>query len=54
MILGSIICIIGSSLITRIGIDTPTVAWASFLAVAGIGIGMGMQQPYTVVQVVLR
>lgn len=54
MILGSIICIIGSGLITQIGIDTPTVAWASFLVVAGIGIGMGMQQPYTAVQVVLR
>lgn len=54
MILGSIICIIGSAFTTQIGIDTPTVAWASFLAVTGIGIGMGMQQPYTAIQVVLR
>ncbi|MCJ1422554.1 hypothetical protein MMC29_000434 [Sticta canariensis] len=53
MILGSIICIIGSGLTTQVGIDTPTVAWASFLAVTGIGIGMGMQQPYTAIQVVL-
>lgn len=54
MILGSIICIIGSGLTIQIGIDTPTAAWVSYLAVAGIGAGMGMQQPYTAVQVVLR
>lgn len=54
MIVGSIICIIGSGLTTQIGIDTPTVAWVTFLVVTGIGIGMGMQQPYTAVQVVLR
>lgn len=54
MIVGSIICIIGSGLITQIGIDTLTVVWVTFLVVTGIGIGMGMQQPYTAVQVVLR
>ena len=54
MILGSIICIIGSGLTTQIGIGTPTVTWASFLTVTGIGIGMGIQQPYTAIQVVLR
>lgn len=53
MIVGSIICIIGSGLITQIGIDTLTVVWVTFLVVTGIGIGMGMQQPYTAVQVVL-
>lgn len=54
MILGSIICIVGSGFTAQLDIDTPTVAWASFLSVAGLGIGMGMQQPYTAVQVVLR
>lgn len=54
MVLGQIICMVGSGLLTRLGINTSTAVWASFLVVAGIGIGMGMQVPYTAVQVVLR
>ncbi|KAL8704581.1 MAG: hypothetical protein Q9201_002273 [Fulgogasparrea decipioides] len=54
MVLGVVIGSIGAGLLSRIKPDTPTVQWASYLVVTGIGIGTGRQQPYTAVQVVLR
>lgn len=54
MILGELICIIGTSFLTRLGTNTPTVTWAAYLIVAGIGMGTAMQLPYTAVQVTLQ
>ena len=54
MLVGEIVCIIGTALLTRLARDTPTVYWAASLVVAGIGMGMAMQLPYTAVQVTLR
>ena len=54
MITGQIVCIVGAGLVTRIGLNTPTVEWASYLVITGIGMGLSMQLPYTAVQVVLR
>ena len=54
MVLGQIICIIGAGLLTRIGLNTSTKEWASYLVITGLGMGMSMQLPYTAVQVVLR
>lgn len=54
MILGVIIGSVGAGLLSRIGVGTPTLQWAAYLVVAGIGIGTGRQQPYTAVQLVLK
>lgn len=54
MIFGAVICILGSALLTRLGLDTPIVIWATFLVITGAGLGIGMQLPYTALQVVLR
>lgn len=54
MVLGEIICVIGTGLLTRIDLATSTVEWAAFLVIAGSGLGIGMQLPYTALQVVLR
>ena len=54
MIVGQTICAIGAGLLTRLGLNTPTVDWAAYLVITGIGMGMSMQLPYTAVQVVLR
>lgn len=54
MIAGEVICVVGAGLITRMGLYTSTVSWAAFLVITGIGMGMGMQLPYTAVQIVLR
>lgn len=54
IIIGELICIGGTACLTRLETDTPTVAWAAYLVVAGLGMGIAMQLPYTAVQVVLR
>ena len=54
MILGMIVCVVGAGIITRFDINTPTVTWAAFLVIAGVGLGTAMQLPYTALQVVLR
>lgn len=54
MILGEFICIGGTALLTRLDARTPTITWAACLVVAGIGMGIAMQLPYTAVQVTLQ
>lgn len=54
MIAGEIIYAVGTGLLTRIKVDTSTAEWAAYLAISGIGLGMGMQLPFTALQVVLR
>lgn len=54
MILGELICIVGTALLTRLDPTTPTINWAAYLVVAGLGMGIAMQLPYTAVQVTLQ
>ena len=54
MLAGEAICIIGTALLTQLTPHTPTVQWAAFLVISGIGMGMAMQLPYTAVQLTLR
>ena len=53
MIVGECICIAGTALLTQLDIATPTIKWAAYLVVSGIGMGIAMQLPYTAVQVTL-
>ncbi|KAH7323166.1 MFS multidrug transporter-like protein [Stachybotrys elegans] len=53
MIAGTVICSVGSGLLTTIDITTSTVTWAAYLVLTGIGVGMASQLPYTALQVVL-
>lgn len=54
MLLGEVVCIVGSVFLTKLTLDTLTVAWAAFLVVHGAGMGLAMQLPYTAVQIVLQ
>ncbi|KAI0189643.1 MFS multidrug transporter-like protein [Astrocystis sublimbata] len=54
MIAGAVIASVGAGLLTTIDLTTPTVKWAAFLVVTGIGVGMASQLPYTALQVVLE
>lgn len=54
MILGSVVGTIGTGLLTRIDLKTPTVQWAAYMVITGMGIGFGVNLPFTAVQVVLR
>ncbi|KAH8892647.1 MFS general substrate transporter [Thozetella sp. PMI_491] len=53
MILGSIIAPIGEGLLTTWKVDTPLSKLIGYQAMAGIGIGLGQQQPLVAVQTVL-
>lgn len=54
MILGEATCIVGTALLTRLQLDSTTVFWAASLVIAGTGMGVAMQLPYTAIQVVLK
>ncbi|KAL8811091.1 MAG: hypothetical protein Q9223_007605 [Gallowayella weberi] len=52
VVTGAIVTL-GTGLLTRITLGTPTVEWATYLAVSGFGIGLGLNLPYTALHVVL-
>ena len=52
--LGSAILCIGSGLLTTFEVDTPVAKWVGYQFVAGIGIGLGFQQPMIAAQTVLK
>ena len=54
MIVGMAICALGAGLVTRLNLITPTAQWATFLVIAGMGLGIAQQMPYAAVQVSLR
>lgn len=54
MILGVLVGAVGTGLLIRIGLDTTTIQWATYLVIAGLGTGIGMQQPFSALHVVLR
>ncbi len=54
MIAGTMVAIVGAGLLTTIDVDTPTVKWASYMVIKGLGTGIAQQLPYTALQVVLR
>ncbi|ROV87914.1 hypothetical protein VSDG_09486 [Cytospora chrysosperma] len=53
MIIGQLIAIIGTVFLSRLNVDTGTVLWATYLVVTGIGTGMGLQMPFTGVNLIL-
>lgn len=54
MVLCAIVTSIGSGASILISVDTPTVQWAAYLVISGFGIGLGVQLPYTALQVILE
>ncbi|KAL8935735.1 MAG: hypothetical protein Q9216_005288 [Gyalolechia sp. 2 TL-2023] len=53
MLFGESVCIVGTALLSKIGPTTPTMTWAAYMVVAGVGMGIAQQLPYTAVQVTL-
>lgn len=53
MIVGELIAVVGTALLTQLEPDTSTVKWVAYLVVAGLGLGMAMQLPYTAIQITL-
>lgn len=52
MILGSVFMAVGYGLITTFDLDTSTGAWVGYQLLAGLGVGLALQQPIIAVQVV--
>jgi EmrB/QacA subfamily drug resistance transporter len=53
MIIGAVFMPIGYGLLSSLEVDSSTGAWIGYQVIAGIGVGLGMQQPLIAVQVVL-
>lgn len=54
MVFSGIITPIGAGLLTTFSVNTPRSAWIGYTALAGIGAGLGFQQPMLAAQVVLE
>ena len=54
MLIGQIVGAVGTGLLTTIGLDTTTIAWAAFMVLAGWGTGMGENTPYIAIQAVME
>ena len=54
MVSGASIATVGIGLLTRITLGTSTTEWAAYMVITGLGIGMGINLPYTTLHVVLR
>ncbi|EED13968.1 efflux pump antibiotic resistance protein, putative [Talaromyces stipitatus ATCC 10500] len=53
ILVGELICIVGTALLSQLHPLTRTVQWAAYLVVTGFGLGLAMQLPYTAIQVTL-
>ncbi|KHN96025.1 Major facilitator superfamily domain, general substrate transporter [Metarhizium album ARSEF 1941] len=50
---GAVVMPIGYGLMSTLAADSPAGAWIGYQVIAGVGVGIGMQQPLIAVQVVL-
>ncbi|MCJ1432696.1 hypothetical protein MMC27_002053 [Xylographa pallens] len=50
MLVGQVICSIGTGLLVMIGTQTPTFKWVIYMVLAGFGDGMCTNMPYTAIQ----
>ncbi|ETS73853.1 hypothetical protein PFICI_14799 [Pestalotiopsis fici W106-1] len=53
IIVGTCIGIVGSGLFLYLDLGTSTALWAVFLVVCGVGVGLAINLPYTIVQAIL-
>lgn len=53
MVLGSVMMIVATGLLTQLSPSTPAASWIAYQIVYGFGCGLAFQQPYTAVQTVL-
>lgn len=54
IMIGQIRCTVGTGLLTRISITTTTAEWATFFALTGFGLGMGINAPHIAIQAVME
>ena len=53
ILIAQVICGIGSGLLTTLRTNTRTVLWATYMALTGLGLGLGVNVPHIAVQAVM-
>lgn len=53
ILLGEMISIVGTVLLTKLELWSSAVFWGAALVITGLGMGLAMQLPYTAIQVAL-
>ena len=54
MLLGQLICAIGTGFLMTLSLSTPTTLWATYMVLAGWGTGMGENTPYIAIQAAME
>jgi Na+/melibiose symporter-like transporter len=54
ILVGQVICAVGTGLLTRVNMSTSTVEWAVAMVLTGIGLGMGINAPHIAIQAVME
>lgn len=52
MVLSVVVGSIGTGLLSTVGLNTDTARWAAYMVLTGIGVGIGVQLPYTAAQAI--
>jgi len=53
ILFAQVVCGIGSGLLTTLRVHTRTVLWATYMALTGLGLGLGVNVPHIAVQAVM-
>ncbi|KAL8982245.1 MAG: hypothetical protein Q9177_005332, partial [Variospora cf. flavescens] len=54
ILFAQVLCAIGSGLLTTLRIDTSTALWGTYLALTGLGLGLGVNVPHIAIQAVMK
>lgn len=54
ILFAQLLCSIGSGCLTTLRTDTSTALWATYMALTGLGLGLGVNVPHIAVQAVME
>lgn len=54
ILFAQVLCAIGSGLLTTLRTDTSTALWGTYLALTGLGLGLGVNVPHIAIQAVMK
>ena len=54
ILFAQVVCGVGSGLLTTLRTDTSTALWATYMALTGLGLGLGVNVPHIAIQAVMK
>jgi len=54
ILFAQLLCGIGSGLLITLNTDTSTAKWATYMALTGLGLGLGVNVPHIAIQAVME